>query len=282
MKNIKAKIISNRRVSEGRFKMSLKAPAVARLAKPGQFVMVKCADALNPLLRRPLSFHRIEKGGFELLYQVIGTGTGALSKRKAGERLDIIGPLGNGFHPVRKGEKLAFIAGGIGVAPLLALAEECAAKSTRFTTLIGAKTKNHVLCEDEFKRLGAKVKVATEDGSMGHKGLVTELLARHCEGAKRPKQSGPRLLRGVYTERSECASNDEGAKPTTIYACGPHKMMKAVADTARKNRIMCFVSFEEKMACGTGACLGCAVKTLIGYKMACKDGPVFKSGDIIW
>ncbi len=256
MKNIKARIISNKSVSEGRFKMALEAPAVARLAKPGQFVMVKCSDALNPLLRRPLSFHRIENGHFELLYQVVGKGTDALSKRKARERLDIIGPLGNGFQPLRKDENIVLIAGGIGAAPLLALAEKCAARNARLTALVGAKTKSHVLCGDEFRRLGAIVKIATEDGSRGHKGLATDLLKK------------------ILTGRN--------LRPATIYTCGPHKMMKAVADIARKNKIMCFVSFEEKMACGTGACLGCAVKTLIGYKMACKDGPVFKSGDIIW
>lgn len=265
MRHIKAKIISNERLAPGRFRMRLEAPSICREARPGQFVMVKCSKDLRPFLRRPLSFHRIRERYFELLYQVIGKGTKELSRRKRGENLDVIGPLGNGFNlkpPLARDKKALssqrlLIAGGIGVAPLLALAEELSRRKARFAVLVGGRTKSHILCIDELKKLGAKIEVATEDGSKGHRGLTTDLLKRIIQGKRRE----------AYSE---------------IYVCGPNGMLREVTKIAKSGRLPCQVSFEEKMGCGTGACLGCAVKTVTGYKMACKDGPIFNSGDIIW
>ncbi|MBL7068785.1 MAG: dihydroorotate dehydrogenase electron transfer subunit [Candidatus Omnitrophica bacterium] len=262
MRLVKAKIVSNKKVAAGRFKIRLAAPSISKAAEPGQFVMVKCSDGLDPLLRRPFSFHRIERGFFELLYQVIGRGTAALSERKKGERLDVIGPLGNGFDALsakRYPLNAILVAGGIGVAPLLALAERLAHSVERiaFSIFIGARNKEHLLCEKDFKKLGARLYVAAEDGSKGYKGLVTDLLKKE-----------------LYAKRSTLNAK--------VYACGPRDMLKAVADIARLKHFPCEVSLEEKMACGIGACLGCAVKTLIGHKMVCKDGPVFNAGDIIW
>ena len=276
MKDIKAKIILNKRISKGRFNMRLNAPAISKVARPGQFVMVKCSNAHNPLLRRPLSFHKIENDSFELLYQVIGKGTQILSHTKPGEALDIIGPLGNGFDPLpARGIRLdaILVAGGIGVAPLYALAKDAISHGLHLTVLIGAKTKDHILCDEDFRKLGADVEIATEDGSKGYMGFATDLLIRHCESAEggRSNLGHPRLL------RRSAPRND-----VVIYACGPRPMLKEAARIAKSWRIPCQVSFEERMACGTGVCLGCAVKTITGYKMACKDGPVFNAGDIIW
>ncbi len=258
MKEARAKILLNEKVAPERFKMALEAPSICKSAKAGQFVMVKCSYGIEPFLRRPLSFHRIGKRDFELLYQVIGEGTKILSQRKKGERLDIIGPLGNGFDThdaIRNTQYVTLVAGGIAVAPLVALAEELKTYNLKLTVLIGAKTKGHLLCEKEFKKLGAKVGIATEDGSRGYKGLVTN------------------LWKSDFHRKSDFH---------TVYACGPKAMLREAAYIAKSHQFRCQVSFEERMACGTGACLGCAVKTVTGYKMVCKDGPVFNAGDIIW
>jgi len=241
--------------------MKIESAYLGRNSKPGQFVEVRCSDDAEPLLRRPLSIHRISKTGIELLYEVIGKGTELLSRKKAGQALDIIGPLGNGFkvHP----GKAILVAGGVGVAPLMALAEKLAEssklKAQKVCVIIGAKTKDHILCEKDFKRLGCNVSVATENGSKGRKGLATDLLKD--------------FLR---------TTNDE--RRTTIYACGPVGMLREVTNIAAGRNIPCQVSLEEHMACGVGVCLGCPVrvKSLHEYKMVCKDGPIFNAAEIIW
>jgi len=258
MKQMRAKILANDKMAEGRFKIILKAPSISKKAMPGQFVMVRCSEDLDPFLRRPLSFHKIGKAHFELLYQVIGKGTEILSQRKKGESLDIIGPLGNGFNTGKRSRPIGraiLVAGGIGIAPLVALAKRLKADRVSLTAFLGTRTKGQLLCIDDLKGLGARLHIATEDGSRGYKGLITNLLKRRLT---------------VHDSQA------------IIYACGPHQMLKAIAMVAKKKRLTCQVSLEERMACGTGACLGCAVKTMTGIRMACKDGPIFKSGDIVW
>ncbi len=247
MIDAKAKIMSNEKVTPDFFRVAFEAPKIAKRAKPGQFVMVRCLNKTEPLLRRPFSFHRINKTGFELLYKVVGTGTKALSQRKEGEILEILGPLGNGFN-INKGQSV-LIAGGTGIAPLLTLAENLKISGSEVKVFIGARTKEHILSGQDFKNLNIELIIATEDGSEGHKGLITDLLKEESEN---------------------------------IYACGPRPMLKAVASFAKSKNIPCQVSLEEKVACGTGACLGCAVETKTGYKMVCKDGPVFNGEEIIW
>ena len=166
MKQLKAKILANDKVTDLFYKMKLTSGYLAKTAKPGQFVEIRCTKGVDPLLRRPLGVHRITKSGIEVLYQVVGKGTALLAGKRVGEELDIIGPLGNGFDITSRSSAI-LIAGGIGVAPLVALAE----KLDSAHVIIGAKTKSHVLCESEFKRTGCTVSVATEDGSKGRKGL---------------------------------------------------------------------------------------------------------------
>lgn len=240
------------------YRMRLSSSYLAGTAKPGQFVEIRCTGGVDPLLRRPLGCHRITRGGIEVLYELVGKGTELLSQKKARETLDLIGPLGNGFEPNTAGAAI-LIAGGIGVAPLVSLAEELVKKQKRITrVVIGARSGGHILCEKEFRSLGCQVKVATEDGSKGRKGLATD------------------LLKEILTEH--------GLKLATIYACGPMGMLKAVALIARAHRIPCQVSLEERMACGVGVCLGCPVKVKpVGdYKMVCKDGPVFNAEEVLW
>lgn len=265
MERINAKILKNKKVAGTFYKMRIESPYLARNIKPGQFIEVRCSDGSDPLLRRPLGVHRILKNGVEILYEIVGKGTELLSQKKTGEHLDAIGPLGNGFdmpYALNPIPCTLLIAGGIGVAPLVALAERLIYRKKRnIYVIIGAKTKFHLLCEKDFKDLGCKVSVVTEDGSKGSKGLATGLLKN--------------LLK------------THNSKLSTIYACGPNAMLKEVAKLARDKRIPCQVSLEERMACGVGVCLGCPVKVrknLIDseYKMVCKDGPIFDAEDIIW
>lgn len=267
MKQIKARIVQNKKVAHGFYNMRIETPYLAKNIKPGQFIEVKCSGGSEVLLRRPLGCHRVLKNGIEMLYEVVGKGTELLSQKKKGEMLDAIGPLGNGFdiRPKAKNHRHVLVAGGIGVAPLLALAERLSHRE-KIYVLIGACKKSHLLCESDFKKLGAEVSVTTEDGSKGRKGLVTELL-------------------------SNFLSITHDWQPAIIYACGPNAMLKEIAYIAKAKRMPCQVSLEEHMACGVGACLGCPVKvkssyvmrgTQYEYKMVCKDGPVFNAEEIAW
>ncbi len=271
MRQLQAKIVRNDMVAPGFYRMRIASSYLAREAIPGQFVEVRCSEGVNPLLRRPLGVHRITDGGIELLYELVGKGTELLARKKPGEMLDIIGPLGNGFDMTRRtkdeGRRTIIVAGGVGVAPMLALAEEMVSglagkRVSGFKIMIGACKKEHILCEKEFRKLGAKVLIATEDGSHGRKGLITDVL--------KSELSNPLTRLPAHSH-------------TVIYACGPTGMLKAVAEIAHDHRIPCQVLLEERMACGVGVCLGCPVK-VVGqeYKMVCKDGPIFNAEEIAW
>jgi len=213
-------------------------------------------DEITPLLRRPLSIHHVDPKNktFKLLYEVIGPGTKILSARKVGEEISVLGPLGSGFK-IEK-DILILVAGGMGIAPLGFLAHEALKNKKKVHVFIGAKTKELVLCEDGLKLLGAEVTVATEDGSYGEKGLITDILSSKLATAHLPL--------------------------TTVYSCGPKAMLKEVAAIAKQNKVDCQISMEAYMACGIGACKGCPIETANGYKMVCKDGPVFNAEEIKW
>jgi len=258
MVQAKAKVIKNIEVGPKYYKIVLSCLPIVKDAKAGQFLAIKITDAYEPLLRRPFSIHRLSGAGIEILYQIVGKGTEILSQKKAGQYLDIIGPLGNGFTyrlPSHRATQLSvLVAGGMGVAPLLFLAE------TIFTrkplVLIGAKTRSDVLCEKEFRKLGCNVKIATDDGSKGFKGYVSKLL------------------------KKELSTIDY--RLSTIYSCGPRPMLREIAVISKEYNIPAQVSLEEHMACGMGACLGCVVNTQDGFKRVCKEGPVFNADEIVW
>jgi len=256
MEQIKAKIISNQKVKGNYWALEFESGLIARTGLPGQFVNIRVADTFEPLLRRPISIHGVGKKKVKILYEVLGKGTQVLSQRKPGEYLDLIGPLGNGFDcsgaARLKNAKNILVAGGMGVAPLVFLAEKL--KLSKPLVLIGGRTKKQVLCAREFKARGCVVKIATDDGSAGFKGRVTDLLRVVLGRIKSPK----------------------------LFSCGPRPMLRAVAQIACENKISAQLSLEEYMACGTGACLGCVVQTRKGYKTVCKDGPVFISEELIW
>ena len=273
MRQLQAKIAENKKIAQGFYRMRVQSAYLGRTTKPGQFFEVRCSGSDEPLLRRPLGAHRILNNGVEILYEAAGRGTKLISQKRAEDTLDIIGPLGSGFAvekpAARSTQSAILVAGGIGVAPLVALAEELVKNKKNPIVIIGAKTKSYILCEDEFKSLGCSVSVATEDGSKGKKGLATDLLRKTNDACLPARQE----------------------KRTTIYACGPTAMLKAVAKIAEGRQIPCQVSLEERMACGVGVCLGCPVKvrtkderrkTKDEYKMVCKDGPVFDAKEIAW
>ncbi len=258
----KVPILNQVNVGPEYLRMGLAFGELARIARPGQFVMVRLPDRRIPLLRRPFSIHSrlVERGevcGFELLYKVVGQGTEALSKMKAGEVLDVLGPLGNGYSCAQDIRDVFLVAGGVGVASLyylaLALAEHRAVKSTVF---LGGYSASDILCREGFESMGTKVRITTEDGSLGEKGVITSLLQKEL---------------------------DLDGRPDMIYACGPQAMLKAVGDIAAMHSVSCQISLEPAMACGFGVCLGCAVEKAGSpgtYFHACADGPVFDSGDV--
>ena len=263
----KVKILSNIKAGPNYYRMTLACPAAAKKIKPGQFFQVRCGNkSLDPFLRRPFSVHNVDKkGNIEILYQTIGKATVLLSDKKSGDALDIIGPLGNGFEQrTANSERRTsiIVAGGMGVAPMLFLAERLVHRRQttdhrKVIVLIGAKNKKNLLCEKEFRSLGCDVKISTDDGSKGKKGFVTDAL-KGLLNANR------------YTQNA------------TLYACGPSPMLEEIAKIAAANKIESYGSFEEHMACGMGNCYGCVVKTKKGYKRICKDGPVFDLGEIEW
>ncbi|MFQ5802688.1 MAG: dihydroorotate dehydrogenase electron transfer subunit [Candidatus Methylomirabilales bacterium] len=288
--------------------------------QPGQFVMVKPSGSLDPFLPRAYSILRVRRPSsrktghvVEILYKVMGKGSTALSRLKSGDRVDLLGPLGNGYHVSPSLTTALLVAGGIGVPPVVALAERLArsgftvqgsgdgkarrrssviggrssASRQRLTVggrrnmvaFIGGKTSNDVLCLTELRKAGAKVHVATEDGSVGHQGLVVDLLESHLRSQTSRQRS-------------------------TIYACGPHAMLHAVAQIAERFQIPCQVSLEASMACGFGACMGCVIPVhrsgfrvqgsedsmnhklstmnQRSYKLCCTDGPAFDAREIAW
>lgn len=270
MKQFKTKIISNKKVAPEHYILSFKEPQIAKNINPGQFFNIRVNNSCEPLLRRPFGVHNIDGNKIDILYKVVGKATKILSLKKAGETLDILGPLGKGFDiqasllrqgfgrqaGIRHQASVILIAGGHGIAPLYALAKKFTVHSSQLTAFIGVRTSKHIVGDKELKRLGCKVSFATEDGSRGHKGLVTDLLIFELKA--------------------------HSSKPTTLYACGPKPMLKAVAGIAHKYNVPCQVSMEEYMGCGTGICMGCIVETHSGNKLVCKDGPVFDSREIVW
>lgn len=257
----KCRIVSNRNIAPGHYVMDLDAPALGKSSKPGQFVSVSVrGTGTDPLIRVPLGIHKMSPKGISLLYKVVGESTKRLSLMRKGEEADVLGPLGNGFEVsgVRKGDLVLVVSGGHGVAPLYALSEALVKRNADVEFFTGACRAEHIVCEKDLRKLGAKIRISTDDGSRGKKCYVTDLL-------------------GEFLERR---ANNE--RQTTIFACGPRPMLAAASLTAAKYGIKAQVSVDAYMACGIGVCLGCAIRTTDGYKMVCKDGPVFDSREIVW
>jgi dihydroorotate dehydrogenase electron transfer subunit len=256
-------VLSNIVLGNGVYRIRLACRRSYAQAVPGQFVMVHSKEQFDPLLPRPFSIHQLVKTrgsvtALELLYKVVGKGTQLLSQRQPGEIFNMTGPLGSGFEVPPKASNIKIVAGGIGVAPMVFLAQMLCKTKRHLSSVevfIGGRTKADVLCLSDFSAIGLPVHVTTDDGSSGDQCLVTDPL--DVAVAKK--------------------------RPDIIFACGPMEMLTCVAGIAEKYHICCQVSIETMMACGMGACLGCAIasrKTPDRYLHACKDGPVFDTRDL--
>ncbi len=259
--NCKAEILEIEKLKQDIYKFSIKAEEIVKSAKPGQFIEIRVVDAIEPLLRRPISIYNLrkEEGILEFIFQVKGKGTELLADRKVGEKLDIIGPIGYGTFSIKEYKKVAIIGGGIGIFPLYELAKELKKETnTKVHTYIGFRTKDLITLEEEFKNVSDKLTITTDDGSYGIQGFAINELKKDSQKETLDK----------------------------IYACGPLPMLKAVQAYAKEQNIPCEISLEQKMACGIGACLGCAVKTAKSpadapvYWHVCKAGPVFNANDV--
>ena len=240
------------------FRITLEAPQIAAAARPGQFVMIHTGRGKDPLLRRPFSIHQTSgERTIQIYFKVVGRGTDILARVRDGETLSVFGPLGRGYR-VKTDGPAVLVAGGLGIAPMLFLAKEISRvkkDSTEDLILLGARDKAEIVpLIDDFQQFGIHVQTATDDGSHGHHGFVTELLMQH-----------------------------ELSKKSTVYSCGPEPMMAGVAGICKAAGIACQVSVESVMACGMGACLGCTRPAKNGtYTHVCINGPVYNAEELIW
>ena len=250
-----AQVVSHDEVYDNTFVIWLSCPPVARGSSPGRFLMIHCGDGFDPLLPRPMSFHRFrERNGekqFAILFDVRGRGTAWLSARKAGDSLSVFGPLGRGYNVNPRSQNLLLVAGGIGVAAVVALADEALAGGRSVTLLQGARSSNKLHPPALLPR-DVELLSATDDGSTGHKGYIVDLIPEHLSWADQ------------------------------VFACGPNPMFAGMARVMREARSRKPVQalLEEHMGCGTGVCYGCAVFTRKGAPLVCKDGPRFELRDV--
>ena len=236
-------IKSNKKLTDSIFEMVLIGDTNS-ITAPGQFINIKL-DGFY--LRRPISICDYDDTSITIIYKVVGSGTEVMSKMNSGEKLDVLCGLGNGFDTSKALDKPVLIGGGVGVPPMYNLCKKLIAEGKKVTVILGFNKKDEIFYEDEFKKLGANVKVTTVDGSYGIKGFVTDALKE--------------------TDYSY------------FFTCGPMPMFKAIEATATASGQY---SFEERMGCGFGACMGCSCKTKYGNKRICKDGPVLTREEIIW
>ena len=235
-------IIDNIALTDNVYKMTLRGDTSAIIA-PGQFVNMKL-DGL--FLRRPISVCNVEGDILTIIYKAVGKGTAQMAQMKAGT-LDVLTGLGNGYDLSLSGDHPVLLGGGVGVPPMYLLAKKLLAEGKKVSVILGFNTKSEVFYEKEFLDLGADVTVTTVDGSYGLKGFVTDAL--------------------------------KNMDYTYFYTCGPEPMLKAVYKASKSSGQM---SFEKRMGCGFGACMGCSCKTITGYKRICKEGPVMKKEEILW
>ncbi len=250
-------ILANDRDSDLYFRLVVRAPRVAPLVQPGQFAHVRVLPMKATLLRRPFSIFQVAGDTFSILYKAVGQGTEVLSRMPPGEELSVIGPLGRGFTVPQPGaETPLLVAGGYGMAAMYLLAQRSPQRGIVF---VGGRRRVDILCEDEFRALGWQVRVATEDGSHGEMGLVTQPLLAE-------------LRRGT-----------DGKK---LFACGPTPMLKAVGKIADEFQLPAELSMDEHMCCGVGVCLTCVIPVKAGdgweYQRTCTEGPVFDSRQVAW
>jgi len=265
LRDVEARVISNTRLSPDYNVIALAAPEIAEATQPGQFVMVKSARSADPLLRRPFSVFEVLRSnnrveGLTLLSKRIGVTTKILYDAVAGDRIACLGPLGRPFEIVDPPVEAWMVAGGVGLAPFVTLAEALRPRGVRLTLFYGGRSSTDLFCLDVFEALGVRIVLATEDGSRGELGRITVPLDRELQQA---------------------------AGSVQLYACGPEPMLAAVARLAAKARRRCEVSVERTMGCGMGGCYSCVVQVhgsdgKAHYVRSCTGGPVFDAGALVW
>lgn len=260
MKLEKAVVQKHYDIGAGYRRLAIEADSIASVVQPGQFIHLKVPGLEESALRRPFSVYQASNGLLSVLYKQVGRGTEVLADLEEGEAVDVIGPLGNGF-PIPEPEQgtPVFVAGGYGVAPLYFLARRCGQEGVLFA---GGRTREDILCIDEFEALGWEIRLTTEDGSTGTRGLVTLALDDWLDGER----------------------DDE---PAVMYACGPDGLLRAVDERAQRHGIKAWLSLDKHMGCGVGACLACVqrVRDSSGHEhwlRVCREGPVFESGTLVW
>jgi len=268
---VEAIVTKQEQIAPGHYRLYLFTPEIAEAAGPGQFLHVRCGNTLDPLLRRPISIHDVDRAKNEviLFYRVAGRGTALLSKSKTGDTLSLVGPLGHGFSTPGTRTRVAVVSGGIGIAPLYFLLQEMAGSGTSADVFLGAATARQLFFSREIMNFGHRVVLSTDDGSAGYHGTVTALFEEYIR-----KDSN----------KSSMPGHSDG---NMVYGCGPYGMLKRLAEIINKFGIPGEVSLEERMGCGVGACLSCACKTRgkeseVQYRRVCVEGPVFPAGEVIW
>ena len=258
-KLLKEEIISVEKATEGIYRMTVASDYISANAEPGQFVNIKCCEGVQTLLRRPVSICSTDraKGRYDLYFQVKGAGTEILAGKKSGDFIDILGPLRRSFDLDIGYRRIAVVGGGIGIFPLLFLLNESKAVVKR--SYLGFRSSGYIVLQEEFRQKSNSLEIATDDGSYGMKGFVTDMLERD-----------------ILSEEFDM-----------IYACGPTPMLKKVTEIAKKHNVRCQISLEQRMGCGFGACLTCACETRTEeggsqFVRVCADGPVFNSEDVIF
>ncbi|MFN8521981.1 MAG: dihydroorotate dehydrogenase electron transfer subunit [Chloroflexota bacterium] len=258
MKLGSARVLSNEPVMAETRALRLEAPWLSG-AQPGQFVHVRAGATLDPLLRRPISVYRVHPDGVSILVRAVGVGTQIIASRQEGSELDILGPLGQPFSVDAKRTRFFLVGGGYGVAPMVALTDQLLARGADVVLAVGARTAEHVYPAGLVPS-AAEYQIATMDGSLGHEGVVTDLLREGMEWAE------------------------------AVYACGPTPMLAAAHGVVQEfNRGRgglgerpIQVAMEQHMGCAMGVCLGCVIRTRRGFERVCRDGPVFSGGDVLW
>ncbi len=242
MKQVLYTVTGNQELAPGVWEMSL-AGDTSPITTPGQFINIKLDGFF---LRRPISVCDWDSRGLTIIYKVVGKGTAAMRAMQPGQELDVLSGLGNGFDVTKCGQRTVVIGGGAGVPPMYGLAKRLLAAGKAPSAVLGFNTESEIFYEDQFRKLGIETVVTTVDGSYGQKGFVTDALPETYD---------------------------------YFCACGPLPMLKAVYNASSTSGLL---SFEERMGCGFGACMGCSCKTKYGSKRICKDGPVLEKGEIIW
>jgi dihydroorotate dehydrogenase electron transfer subunit len=255
---VDAPVLANDALRGTSLRLRLEVGAGWPESEPGQFVMLSpgplpAAPRFDPLLPRPMAVFRRDGARLEVLYKVTGRGTALLAAARSGDRVRVVGPLGRGFAPPDPGRRALLVGGGTGIASLFDLAARARARGP-VAALLGARSAPDLMAEDDFRALGVELRLATEDGSAGRRGLVTDLLADALAEA-----------------------------PAHVYVCGPTPMMRKAAELAERAGAACTASLENRMACGFGVCLGCAVpRRQGGYALVCRDGPVLPAEALRW